>query len=115
MKIKYLFIGLLLLTSLEAKTQVLTIDKLIKIALEHSPDIDMSRFDFESAQERTKFSKGFYLPRLDAQVGGGRQYSKFYNQNETTIEMFVGTLGASQLLYDLGANLKTLKPKLIHF
>ena len=48
-----------------AKSQTLTIDKAIELALEHSPDIDISRFDFKRAIERNKFQKGYYLPRVD--------------------------------------------------
>jgi outer membrane protein TolC len=59
-------IGLITATLLvSAKSQILTIDKAIEIALKHSPDIDISRFDFKKAIERTKFQKGYYLPRLD--------------------------------------------------
>lgn len=102
MKIKILFAGLLLLTSLEAKTNVLTIDKLVKIALEHSPDIDSSRLDFKGAQQRTKAAKGFYLPRLDLNVNSGKQWSKLKHQPTGNIDIMAGQLGASQLLYDFG-------------
>jgi len=84
----------------EAKEQVLKIDDLIEIALSHSPDINIRKLDFKSAQENTKFSKGFYLPRLDASVDGGKQYSSL--QSEDDIDILVGSLGASQLLYDFG-------------
>lgn len=101
MKLKYLLAGILFITSLEAKTHTLTIDKLIEIALEHSPDIDISRFDFKSAQERTKFSEGFYLPRLDMDISGGKQRAEFKN-NTLTSDILTGGIGASQLLYDFG-------------
>jgi outer membrane protein len=102
MFIKYLFAGVLLLTSVQAKNHVLTIDTLIKIALEHSPDIDISRFDFEGAQQRAKYTEGFYLPRLDINFNGGKQYAKNKNNTRATSDILAGTLGASQLLYDFG-------------
>lgn len=101
MKLRYLLASIILITSLEAKTHTLTIDNLIKIALEHSPDIDISRFDFQSAQERTKFSEGFYLPRLDMDISGGKQRAEFKNNTQTS-DILTGALGASQLLYDFG-------------
>jgi outer membrane protein len=102
MKIKFFLVGLLILTTLEAKTHSLTIDKLVKIALEHSPDIDMGRFDFTSAQERTKFSEGFYLPRLDLDLSAGKQRTGLQNSSAQSSDILTGTIGASQLLYDFG-------------
>ncbi len=61
MKIKFLFLSLVLLTAIEAKPQVLTIDEMIEISLTHSPDIDIVRFDFKAAQERIKFAEGELL------------------------------------------------------
>ena len=102
MHIKYLLACILLLTSLEAKVKVLTIDNLVKIALEHSPDIDISRFDFQSAEERTAFSKGYYLPRLDLALSAGEQKQTLANNNTQQMSTLSGTIGASQLLYDFG-------------
>ena len=87
---------------LSAKSQTLTIDKAIELALKHSPDIDISRFDFKRAIERHKFQKGYYLPRLDltALAGGtGMDFKQQGNLNGTTL---LGNLSASQLIYDFG-------------
>jgi len=100
MKIKFGVILLCVCSLLEAKQQVLKIDDLVEIALTHSPDINIRKLDFQSAQARTKFAEGFYLPRLDAQANGGKQYSSFKEQDD--IDVLVGSLGASQLLYDFG-------------
>ena len=94
--------GLLLLTSIEAKQEVLHIDNLIEIALKHSPDIDSSRLDFEGAKARTNIAQGYYLPRLDLNVNGGKQWSKLKHQSQGIIDVLTGGLGASQLLYDFG-------------
>jgi len=99
---RYLFVGLLFFGSLQAKNHVLTIDSLIKIALEHSPDIDISRFDFKSAQQRAKYTEGFYLPRLDMDLHGGKQNIVFKDSSKQNTDILAGTLGASQLLYDFG-------------
>ena len=102
MFIRYLFVGIVLFSSLQAKNHVLTIDALIKIALEHSPDIDISRFDFKSAQQRAKYTEGFYLPRLDMDLQGGKQNVVFKDNSTQNADILAGTLGASQLLYDFG-------------
>ena len=98
-----LALGLLFGTlSLSAKSQTLTIDKAIEFALKHSPDIDISRFDFKGAIERTKFQKGYYLPRLDLTAlagGSGMDFKQQENLNGTTL---LGNLSASQLIYDFG-------------
>ena len=102
MKMKSLFLSLLCLSIIEAKPQVLTIDKMVEMTLTHSPDIDIGRFDFKAAQERTKFAQGSYLPRLDVELSGGKQYSKMKNRSGGNIDVLSGGLGASQLLYDFG-------------
>ncbi len=102
MHIKYLLTILLLLTSLEAKPKVLTLDNLVKIALQHSPDIDISRFNFQKAQERAAFSQGYYLPSLDLHLSGGRQKNEFKDYNNQYAHILLGSIGASQLLYDFG-------------
>ncbi len=96
-------IGLLAMTLLvSAKEQVLNVDKVIEIAMEHSPDIDISRFDFEGAQERTKFQEGYYLPRLDLSATAGRADIDYKDQDSLDGTVLLGTLSASQLIYDFG-------------
>ncbi len=102
MYLRSLFIMLLLFTAIQATPHTLTVDALIKIALEHSPDIDISRFDFEGAQQRAKYTEGFYLPRLDAALNGGKQRAELKNHTTNYSDMLAGSLGVSQLLYDFG-------------
>jgi outer membrane protein len=85
-----------------AKSQTLTIDKAIELALKHSPDIDISRFDFKGAIERTKFQKGYYLPRLDLTALAGGSGMDFKQQGNLGGSTLLGTLSASQLIYDFG-------------
>ena len=94
------FITATLLVS--AKSQVLTIDKAIEIALKHSPNIEISRFDFKKAIERNKFQKGYYLPRLDLSATAGKQGVDFKQQESLTGTTLLGNLSASQLIYDFG-------------
>ena len=87
---------------LAAKSHTLMIDNAIKIGLEHSPDVDISRFDFKKAIERNKFQEGYYLPRVDLGATAGRTGSDFKQQGNFDASLLVGTLSASQLLYDFG-------------
>jgi|LGOV01.1.fsa_nt_gb outer membrane protein len=98
-----LWIGLTAATMiLSAESQILTIDKAIEIALTHSPNIDMSRFDFEGAVERNKFQKGYYLPRLDLGAVAGKQNMAYKEQADLSGTALIGNLNASQLIYDFG-------------
>jgi outer membrane protein len=87
---------------LTAKSQTLTIDEAIEIGLKHSPDVDISRFDFKKAIERNKFQKGYYLPKMDFGAIGGRTGLGFSQKGNFNTSVLVGNLTASQLLYDFG-------------
>ena len=96
-------IGLVAVTlSVSAKSQILTIDKAVELALKHSPDIDISRFDFQGAIERSNFQKGYYLPRLDMSAVAGKLGLEYKNQKNLSGTALLGSLSASQLLYDFG-------------
>ena len=81
--------------------QQITIDEAIKIALAHSPDINISKLELESAKARERFQKGDYLPRVDISVTGGKDKMQIgkYDIDGSGI---VGSVSASQLLYDFG-------------
>ncbi len=101
--IQSLFVGLTVATLVaSANSPILTIDKSIEIALKHSPDIDISRFDFQKAIERSNFQKGYYLPRLDLSVTGGKQNISYEDQADLSGTILLGRLSASQLIYDFG-------------
>lgn len=82
--------------------QKVTLNQLISLSLEHSPDIKKSSFDVQSAQKQEAIVKGNYLPRLDAYAGASKgEYSAVGGfSSKTTI--LTGALTASQLLYDFG-------------
>lgn len=101
--LKGIFVVLMMGTVfLNAKSHTLTIDKAIEIGLKHSPDVDISRFDFKKAIERNKFQKGYYLPRLDLGATAGRAGSDYEQQGNVNTSVLLGNLNASQLLYDFG-------------
>ncbi len=98
-------VGLVLFTAtlfVSANGKTLTIDKAIEVTLKHSPDVDISRFDFERAVERSNFQQGYYLPRLDLSAIAGRQSIDFKQQDNLDGSTLLGSLSASQLLYDFG-------------
>ena len=101
--IRNIGIGLVTVTLLvSAKSQTLTIDKAIELTLKHSPDIDISRFDFERAIERSNFQQGYYLPRLDLSAAAGKQGMEYTDQDNIDGTVLLGGLSASQLIYDFG-------------
>jgi len=101
--IRIIGIGLITATLfVPAHSKTLTLDKAIEIAIKHSPDVDISRFDFKQAIERSKFQQGYYLPRLDLAATAGRQGMDFSGQDDLTGNALIGNLSASQLIYDFG-------------
>lgn len=101
--IKNIGLGLLSITLIaSAKSHTLTVDEAIELTLQYSPDVDISRFDFEKAIERSKFQKGYYLPRLDLSATAGKQGLEFEAQDEMDGSILLGNLSASQLIYDFG-------------
>jgi outer membrane protein len=102
MIIKNILIVLLLVSCVDAKTDILKIDDIVEIALKNSPDIDIARLDFKSSKQRTKISKGFYLPRVDLNLDAGEGYTKISSEPSYNSNILIGSLGASQLLYDFG-------------
>jgi outer membrane protein len=96
-------IGLAITTiGLLGSNQTLSIDGAIKIALKHSPDIKISRFDFEQSKQRNKFQKGYYLPRVDLAASAGKQGMDYKANDDFEGNILLGNLSASQLIYDFG-------------
>jgi outer membrane protein len=87
---------------LTAKEKILTIDRAIELSLRHSPDIDTGRFDFEGAKARSRFQRGGYLPRLDLEATAGKQGERLKGESARNAYALIGSLSASQLLYDFG-------------
>jgi len=92
----------MVLVTVTLSAETLTIDKSIEIALKHSPNIAMSRYDFKGAVQRGKFQEGYYLPRLDLSATAGKQGINYSKEQSLTGNALLGTLTASQLLYDFG-------------
>jgi outer membrane protein len=92
----------------QAETQQLTLNECIKIALDNNPQIEIARQQYLASQGVLTQAKSFYLPRLSAGVGYGRQYIDTDRQNIANQSLVdednVGSalLQVSQLIFDFG-------------
>ncbi len=82
--------------------QTLHIDDLIKIALKNSPDINISKLQYDAAKERTNIAVSSYLPEISVIGTLGEKSLSFKNGDNSNSEQISGTLSASQLIYDFG-------------
>lgn len=109
---KVLFFAPFILSSLLA-SELLNLDDLIKAALLNSPDIKLSKADYEASQQRTLQADSSYLPNLDLAAVAGRQSVDYGDQRIGTTgssivpgEIETNLLGAQvtakQLIYDFG-------------
>jgi len=105
-----LVLGMLTASSLLAE-QTLSLNTLIRLSLEHSPDIDISRLNAEGAMERLHQAEGDRLPVLNLSAGISRMDSNnevyFKNLDKSVGGKSGGNLAnavlsASQLVYDFG-------------
>ena len=85
-----------------ASSVELTVDGAVKTALKYSPTIDIGKFDFQAATKRNKFQRGYYLPNINLSASAGKQGLEFGDQDAINGNLLLGTLNASQLLYDFG-------------
>ena len=84
---------------------VLTVDDLVRMAIEKSPDLNISRADFNASVRRSDIASGDYLPRIDlsAAVGETGVKAEVTGENKTlSSTLMTGKVSASQLVYDFG-------------
>ena len=92
--------------TLQAAVHQLKMDEAIELALKHSPDINQSALKVESFKQQSKMQEGYYLPRIDLSVVGGKGYINF-NKAINSVDKIdnsgiMGSVYASQLVYDFG-------------
>ena len=101
--LKYLAIASLF-TSLEAK--LYTLDELIELSIKKSPDLQISKANYDASQSRYKSANASYFPQVDLQASAEKVgISDFVSQNsQTTVEdtVYMGQLSFNQVLYDFG-------------
>jgi len=109
---KILFFMPLLMGSF-LNAEVLYLDDLIKAAILNSPDIKISKADYEVAQQRTHQADANYLPQVNLAATAGRQGVDYGDQQigipGNTLEigkidnkLLIGQITAKQLIYDFG-------------
>ena len=104
MKSVLLFVSLMPALLLRAEP-LLSVDDLVKMAMQSSPDLNISRADYNASVYRAGAAKGYYLPRVDlsgaaGSVGVGANVSG--KETASSSRMLTGTVSASQLVYDFG-------------
>lgn len=111
MKKRIIILSLLVNTSIYA--EVLFLDDIIKAAIINSPDLKISKADYESSVQNTKQAKAGYLPALDLVAMGGRQGVDYGSQTvgvgsytvqpgKVDTNLLGAQISAKQLLYDFG-------------
>jgi len=103
---KHLFYGALVLFSIQLQAKDLySVDQLIGYALKHSPDLQISRKEYQLSSQQTKQASSYFLPKIDLQASAGASASSQIildpgNMEEDT--MLLGKITLSQLIYDFG-------------
>jgi outer membrane protein len=93
--------------------EVLTLDDMIESALLNSPDIKISKADYEISKEQSHQADGDYLPQINLLAEGGKQGVDYDDQkigtpgNEIQIgavdtNLLGAKVNAKQLIYDFG-------------
>ncbi len=111
MKNRFLLTALILGSSLYAET--LYLDDLVKEAILNSPDIKISKADYEASSQRSRQVDADYLPRVDLSAYAGKQGVDYGEQkiglpeNEITpgnteTNLLGAKVSAKQLIYDFG-------------
>ena len=100
----YCFIALLTTLNLQAK-EAMNVDELIKYALEHAPDLKVSRKQVEAASRRKEQAFGYFLPKLDLTLSGGEIGSSdipTHPDDMKQANFLLGNISLQQLIYDFG-------------
>lgn len=111
MKAKLILSILLAVSALNAQT--LTLDDLIQAAIVNSPDIKISKADYEASVQESRQADADYLPQVNLAAEAGKQGQDYGDQkiglpgNEiqpgSTDTNLLGTkVDAKQLIYDFG-------------
>jgi len=93
--------------------QVLTLNDLVETALVNSPDLKISKADYEASKQNVIQADSGYLPTLDLAAMAGRQGVDYGNQTvgvpgnqieigSPTTNILGAQVSAKQLLYDFG-------------
>jgi len=103
---KFLLLAIVFAAILSAaETKPLTLDDLIALAIENSPDLNISRASLEAARQNVRINRSGYLPQLNLSGmagGAGVKNDTTGIQTDESGQLMTGSLTASQLIYDFG-------------
>jgi outer membrane protein len=100
---KRLLLLFLLSSVLLNATKIYTVDELILLAMENSPDIKISLSKLEASKSRVDIASSSYLPTVDLHLSAGEiSQSDIPNNKNDMINdtIILGTLSLKQLIYD---------------
>ena len=111
MKKRFLFTTLILSSSLNA--EIFYLDDMVKAAIINSPDIKISKADYEASLQRSKQADAHYLPQVDLAAMAGKQGIDYGEQEigipgntvkpgSTETNLLGAQVSAKQLIYDFG-------------
>lgn len=99
-------LSLLLICTLSS-SQMLTLDDLVESALTNSPDIKISKADYEASRQQSRQADADYLPQVNLSAEAGRQ-GVDYGSSASSIapsndsDLLLASINAKQLIYDFG-------------
>ncbi|RLA81034.1 MAG: TolC family protein [Epsilonproteobacteria bacterium] len=102
---KKTLLSLLLCSIVLSATETYTVDELILLAMENSPDIQISSSKIDASQSRIDKASGSYLPTINLHVSAGETgQSDVPNNKDKMVDdtLLLGKLSVKQLLYDFG-------------
>ncbi len=103
MKKTILSLAILTLSTFLYAQKSYTVDELILQSLENSPDLHISKLQYNASQKRYDTAFSGYLPQVDLTASAGRiSQSETYNFSSVDDNLLTGKLSLKQLLYDFG-------------
>ena len=104
MKSLFTIIGSLSLALTLQATEIYSVDALILKSLENSPDLHISKANYDSSKSRSRAAFSGYLPSVDLHATAGKtgMNDTFGGTGMKTDNLLLGKLSAKQIIYDFG-------------
>lgn len=90
-----------------SSAQMLTLDDLIESAITNSPDIKISKADYQASRQLSAQADGDYLPQVNLAAEAGKQGVDYGAQSGSLAlsndsNLLLASINAKQLIYDFG-------------
>ncbi len=103
MKKTLLSLTLLTLSTFIYAQENYTVDELLLKSLENSPDLQISKLNYDASQKRYDSAFSGYLPKVDLSASAGKvSQSETYNLHSADDTVLIGKISLNQLVYDFG-------------